>query len=363
MDGIVCSHYFLPKTVTGENVAFGVSVVLPAYNGANTIRKTITSILSQQVDVPLEILVVDDASSDNTRDVLNSFEEKDQITVLEGQGKGAAAAINVGIGRSQYALICQIDQDMELQEHWLQHMLSCLGEDTRVAAAQGTLAIDQNAAVLARMATLDVKDRHLRLGIETDQVCGGNSLYRKDALEQIGLFDVSLGYGYDNDVSYRLKAEGYVLKHCENARAIHRFPTHVGTYAKQQFGLGYGRLDVIQKHPARMFGDKVSGMNMILHAAATFVLLLLCCVQVLALWLGRTCLMPLFVAGGGLVALLLGERLVRGSCAAIRHQDCAGFLFAPMHMVRDVVWAVAIVFWVVRRVLKIPGRPVHSMWR
>src|SRR5204862_1685242 len=79
--------------------------------------------------------------------------------------------------------------------------------------------------------------RHRRL----DHVCTGNTAYRLEALRAVGGFDPSFGYGYDNDLSYRLVARGFLLVFCPEAKSIHRWRAAPGAYLRQQYGVGYGR--------------------------------------------------------------------------------------------------------------------------
>jgi hypothetical protein len=66
----------------------------------------------------------------------------------------------------------------------------------------------------------------------------------------------------------------------------------------------------------------------------------------------------LIIAGG-----LAVERLVAGIRAALRHRDAAGVLFVPLHLLRDVAWALAIVAWTARRLSGRVRNPAHSMRR
>jgi cellulose synthase/poly-beta-1,6-N-acetylglucosamine synthase-like glycosyltransferase len=66
--------------------------------------------------------------------------------------------------------------------------------------------------------SLDLEQRYaaIRAGC-TDHVCTGNTAFRKQALLDAGLFDESIGYGGDNDMSYRLTGAGWTLGHCAQA--------------------------------------------------------------------------------------------------------------------------------------------------
>ncbi len=95
-----------------------VSVVVPAYNAAATIEKTLDSILAQTV-TPSEIIVVDDGSSDATCEVVARY--GDRVRVISQANAGPAAARNHGIRESQFDWIALLDAD----DTWLPEKLEC----------------------------------------------------------------------------------------------------------------------------------------------------------------------------------------------------------------------------------------------
>jgi hypothetical protein len=70
---------------------------------------------------------------------------------------------------------------------------------------------------------------------------------------------------------------------------------------------------------------------------------------------------PLLWLAGFIAAGLALERLTAGVHVARRHRDPAGLLFVPLHLLRDAVWALAIVVWSARRIAGRSRRPWHSM--
>src|SRR4029079_4627767 len=103
------------------------------------------------------------------------------------------------------------------------------------------------------------------MGGATDQLCTGNAAYRASALHAVGLLDEALGYGYDNDLSYRLRAAGWQLAVCRDAPSVHRWRDGLGGYLSQQYGFGYGRIDLVVRHPRKLAGDAVSPPAMMAH--------------------------------------------------------------------------------------------------
>jgi hypothetical protein len=233
-------------------------------------------------------------------------------------------------------------------------------DDPTVAAAQGRYVADRRGSFFARVMELDLEQRYSRLGEHTDHVCTGNTAYRATALEAVGGLDESLGYGYDNDLSYRLQAAGYRLTFCRSARSHHRWREGLVGYLVQQYGFGYGRLDVIARHPTRVAGDAVSPTWMMGHPLVMGVaLVLLLAGAVLATRPGGAFEL---VAGGAVLLLALGaERAIAGVRAWKQFGSTAALAFPVVHLARDVVWVAAIVVWTARRALGRPHRPGHSM--
>jgi hypothetical protein len=345
----------------------GVTVVLPVYNGARTLADALTAILAQEIDGSIEVLVVDDRSSDGSVAIARRFTQDPRVRLVQGEGRGAAAAINAGVQRASYGVIAQIDQDMIPRRGWLACLLTRLRARDALAAVQGRFEVDPSDGVWARVAALDLAQRYAALDDEdVDHVCTGSTLYRREALQRVGLFDESLGYGYDNDMSYRLVAAGWQLAHCSAAVSVHRAPGGWRSYAAGQYGVGYGRLDLVHKHPRRWSGDRVSGLNMIGHAAAMLATTVsLTAAAVLAALGTVSADIPAALAYGALggVGAMAGERWVAGLKAWRRFDDVAGFLFAPAHLLRDLCWAAAIARWLARRAVRRNVAPTHSMRR
>ena len=341
----------------------GVSFVVPVRNGARLIAETLKSIAAQADGRPLELIVVDDGSEDETWEVLGAFrqrlEESMPVTMMRCDGVGAAAAINAGVALARYPIVCQVDQDVRIHPGWLRVLCEAFA-DPMVGAAQGWYATDPGASICSRVMGLDLEQRYVSISGETDHVCTGNTAYRTEALRRVGLFDESMGYGYDNDMSYRLRAAGYRLKFCPGARAFHRWRDGLVGYVVQQYGFGYGRIDIVAKHRRRFTGDRVSPAIMMLHPV---VMLLALCAFAAAVSAGALGLPAgrLFGITAVLIGALIVERLSAAGRAVGRFRDRAAWLFPLLHLVRDLAWVAAIVVWVTRLLRGRPRQPSHSM--
>src|SRR5260221_594785 len=268
-----------------------VSFVIPVHNGERWLADVLAAIRAQAYPAPLEIVAVEDGSTDRSRELLEEEARAGRLRLVDGERRGAAAAINTGVRAASHALIAQVDQDVVLEAGWLARLTSALG-DPAVAAAQGHYIAAPDAGVWSRVMALDLRQRYSTLRDErTDHVCTGNSVYRTAALVEVGLFDETLGYGYDNDISYRLAHAGYQLAFCADATSTHHWREGLLDYARQQYGFGYGRLDLVFKHRHRVAGDNVSRIAMMSHAPLMATAVLAALAAVLAAIIGAPVLL------------------------------------------------------------------------
>jgi glycosyltransferase involved in cell wall biosynthesis len=89
-----------------------VSVLLPVYNGAATLREAVDSILAQD-HVELELLLIDDASRDESAGIVSGYASRDDrvTAVLHDENVGLAATLNEGLASARHELVARMDQD------------------------------------------------------------------------------------------------------------------------------------------------------------------------------------------------------------------------------------------------------------
>jgi glycosyltransferase involved in cell wall biosynthesis len=109
LDSIELPGQALP--LLNERIIDIVSVVIPAYNAEKSIRRCIESVIAQTYE-PIEIIVVNDGSTDRTEDILRTFE--DRITYVSQDNQGETSARNRGFALSRGEFITFIDHD----DHW-----------------------------------------------------------------------------------------------------------------------------------------------------------------------------------------------------------------------------------------------------
>ena len=117
-----------------------ISVVIPSYNGAETLFQAIDSVLCQTTKTPLEILVIDDNSTDDTMEKMGRYGENDRVRYIRNEtNKGASASRNRGVQLAKGDYIAFLDADdywdpekLEKQEKSLAktgNVLCCTGRE------------------------------------------------------------------------------------------------------------------------------------------------------------------------------------------------------------------------------------------
>jgi cellulose synthase/poly-beta-1,6-N-acetylglucosamine synthase-like glycosyltransferase len=336
-----------------------VSVVVPVRNGARWLDEVLRAVVAECVDLPHEVIVVDDGSEDASRAIAAAWAGR-QVRVIDGPRRGASAAVNAGVRASRFPFIAQVDQDVVVRAGWLSALLDAVAEpDT--AAAQGWYVRDPQAPLLARVMALDLEQRYgsIESG-RTDHVCTGNVVWRRAAFDSVGGLDETLGYGYDNDLSYRLVRSGWRLAICDGARSYHRWRDDWAGYLAQQYGFGYGRLDLLTRHPRRVAGDRVSPGAMMAHPLLLSAALVFLVISTIAAASGAAAV-PWAVVAALLVASLAFERTIAGLRAYGRSRDRAALMFPVAHLARDMAWVAAIGIWLIRRARGATVEPGQSM--
>jgi glycosyltransferase involved in cell wall biosynthesis len=200
-----------------------VSVVVPTRDRAGYLEVALASLASQDFPDPHEVLVVDDASSDRTPEVIARSGFR---SVRHERPRGLNAARNTGIRAARADLIAMIDDDTYTPPEWLKALVSGVGRHLAAEAFGGPIrarlegpAPGSCGRERAPITTLDLgpDDR------EADLVWGTNLAIRRGAFERVGAFDERIsGGGDEEDGLHRLRAAGGRVVYLADARLDHR---------------------------------------------------------------------------------------------------------------------------------------------
>ena len=102
-----------------------VSVIVPAYNAAKTINRVIDNLLGQKND-SLEIVVVNDGSTDDTAKVLDKYRDDKRVVVISQENAGASAARNTGIQNAHGKYLMFADADDDFAPNFIATMVNAM---------------------------------------------------------------------------------------------------------------------------------------------------------------------------------------------------------------------------------------------
>ena len=190
-----------------------VSVVIPVFNGEGFLRDAVESVLAQKYS-PVEIIIVDDGSTDDTETVARSLPEP--VRYLYQTNKGPAAARNRGIQQAQGSLIAFADADDLWPEDKLELQLSYLINDPEVEIVIGRI----QQVRLSK--TVDGQTQQEEFAEAAFSVNLGSAVIRKSVFERIGLFDETMRYSEDVDWFMRAREAGAAIMTIDAVTLLYR---------------------------------------------------------------------------------------------------------------------------------------------
>jgi glycosyltransferase involved in cell wall biosynthesis len=177
-----------------------VSVIIPTYNRAHLVHHAIGSVLDQSYR-DLELIIVDDASTDDTERVVDGFSDPRIRHIRHSQNRGAPAARNAGITVARGSTIAFLDSDDEWLPEKLVRQLGVFGRenDPRVGVVYGGVQyIDETGRTLFERIP-EHRGDILRCLLEGDVLPTSVAVVKAACFERIGLFDERLRGSEDLD--------------------------------------------------------------------------------------------------------------------------------------------------------------------
>lgn len=183
-----------------------VSVVIATYNMGQFVAQAVRSILDQQ-GTDLEVIVVDDGSTDDTQTVLKAFEDEPRVRVIRQANQGQSRAKNAGIQASlgHYIAFCDAD------DYWLPDKLALqlplFERNPRVGVVcSSTLFMDPDGSLYPHPDLRLVRGDVLEDMFVRNIIPFGTAVVRRECIQEVGAFDESIPMGIDWDLWLRVAA-------------------------------------------------------------------------------------------------------------------------------------------------------------
>lgn len=233
-----------------------VSIIIPVFNKLSYTRNCLKAIERNTPAGMYEIIVVDNASSDGTRDYLASLEKAVTVrTNIENVGFTKACNQGARIAKGKY--ICFLNNDAEPEPGWLENMVGLAESDDsigivgsklvypdrRLQEAGGIVFSDGSGWNYGRFG--DPDDPSFNYVREVDYVSGASLLIRHDLLKKLNYFDerYSPGYYEDTDLCFGARSLGYKVIYCPFSVVVH----HEGVSSGNDLKQGMKKFQVINR--------------------------------------------------------------------------------------------------------------------
>ncbi|RKT17108.1 cellulose synthase/poly-beta-1,6-N-acetylglucosamine synthase-like glycosyltransferase [Streptomyces sp. 1114.5] len=242
-------HKRLRRRGWGPPVTEPVSVIVPAYNESAGIEAAVRSLLAS--DHPVEVIVVDDGSTDGTADLVESL-DLPYVRVIRQENAGKPAALNTGIAAARAELLVMVDGDTVFEPDAVRMLVQPFA-DPAVGAVSGNAKVVNRGGLLGRWQHIEYVvgfnlDRRLfDLAECMPTVPGAVGAFRRSALLAVGgVGEETLAE--DTDLTMALCRDGWRVVYEERARAWTEAPASLSALWRQRYRWCYGTLQAMWKH-------------------------------------------------------------------------------------------------------------------
>jgi GT2 family glycosyltransferase len=231
-----------------------VSIIIPTFNGASRIGNCLDALLKQTAGGDAEILVVNDGSTDRTRDVVAGYVG---VRLINQVNAGPAAARNHGAHEAKGSIILFTDDDCVPTANWLSAMLNPFN-DPEVIAVKGVYRTQQRSLV-ARFVQIEYEDRYRLMARLTsiDFIDTYSAGFRRNRFLEMKGYDTSFPVpsAEDIELSYRMSARGWKMEFTPQAIVYHSHPDTLARYLKKKYKFACWRVLAVRKTPSKALKD------------------------------------------------------------------------------------------------------------
>lgn len=226
-----------------------VSVIIPTYNRCRVVGRAIESVLAQSCQ-DLELIVVDDGSTDDTAELVKSFESPQIRFMRHEENRGQNAALNTGVGVSSGVYCAFLDSDDEWLPDFLSKILARFSRDPELGCVYCWAGYRNPGKVGLRVSkpfSLEgaIYPGALRQGYVSHMI---TLVVRHELLLQVGLFDEAFSVCQDDDICFQLARISRFGLIREPLAVIHNDGENQATLNPRQYAAGFCRLITKYEH-------------------------------------------------------------------------------------------------------------------
>jgi poly-beta-1,6 N-acetyl-D-glucosamine synthase len=252
--------FSIPKS----NRNYSVSVLIPAFNEEESIKGTVESILKSDYKNLVEIIIINDGSSDNTLKIAKQLEEKySKVSVFDKKNSGKADSLNQALKIVKGELVAIVDADSYPDKEAISSMIGYL-DDEKVGAVTTRILVRNKDNFLGKMQSIEYKviafTRKMLGFLDSIYVTPGPlALYRKSALSKINGFD-SKNMTEDIEATWNLIHEGYKVRMSFVSKVTTVAPETLKKWFTQRIRWNIGGYQTILKYKHCFFRKGILGI-------------------------------------------------------------------------------------------------------
>ncbi|MGW6691360.1 bifunctional polysaccharide deacetylase/glycosyltransferase family 2 protein [Streptomyces sp. NPDC054961] len=251
------------RDIWGRPVTEPVTVLVPAYNERECIANTLNSLAA--CDHPIEVIVIDDGSTDGTADIVEAM-DLPFVRLIRKVNGGKSSALNTGIAAASYDIVVMMDGDTVFEPSTVRELVQPFG-DPAIGAVAGNAKVGNRDSLIGAWQHIEYVlghnlDRRMydMLGV-IPTIPGAVGAFRKEALRGAGgMSDDTLAE--DTDITIAVLCDGWRIVYAEHARAWTEAPASLQQLWSQRYRWSYGSMQAMWKHrgsvtsrgPAGRFG-------------------------------------------------------------------------------------------------------------
>jgi cellulose synthase/poly-beta-1,6-N-acetylglucosamine synthase-like glycosyltransferase len=245
-----------------------ITVIVPCWNEEKTIDKTVKSLLS--VNYPKEnffISLVDDGSTDGTKQVFNTYKDHPQIKLFFQKNSGKHTALNLGLENATTPFIACLDADSYVHPESVTRMMTYFLSDPNIMAVAPVAIVDAPKTLIQKIQLVEYNmsaftKQMLALVSGMHVTPGTLPIYRKEVFEKIGGFRKAYNTE-DGEIALRMHKNHMKIAYCADAYVYTTAPTSVPKLYKQRLRWMYGFINNVIDYRSMLFNPKFGVLGLL----------------------------------------------------------------------------------------------------
>jgi len=237
-----------------------LTVIMPVHNEEKTVYDSIMSVKNSKYPKnKLRIIVIDDASTDRTQEILSKIKGIEIITNKKNMGN-AARPCNMALKLVKSKYVAVVDGDSIINETALARMLAMLQEDEKVGAVTAAITAKEHKTFLQRLQDIEysiiVWVRKLLQTVESIYVTPGPlAMYRTKIIKEVGGFDEK-NITQDIEIAWKIMYYGYKIRMSLKSKVKVTTPRRFKAWWRQRLRWSMGGLQTLWKYRHTLFKKK-----------------------------------------------------------------------------------------------------------